>query len=198
MSVHAQSQDGSVILPTLMESSPLEEGHRERPPRQTRSTRTYKHARALNGRAVERTQIHTDRKGGRKKKNPPPRLPQREIWGHHSLVALKCQDKGGDGARSMFVYLQTGIGSGSDGEWKKKTGTHLLTQNTTSTINASLTEVCVCAVRGRVVRRVLMENNTRILSPMLIFCISHLQVVVTLLTFQAYKRLFPPRGGWTS
>lgn len=78
---------------------------------------------------------------------------------------------------------------------KKNRDTFADTKHTTSTINASLTEVCVCAVRGRVVRRVLMENNTRILSPMLIFCISHLQVVVTLLTFQAYKRLFPPRGG---
>lgn len=145
MSVHAQSQDGSVILPTLMESSPLEEGHRERPPRQTRSTRTYKHARALNGRAVERTQIHTDRKGGRKKKNPPPRLPQREIWGHHSLVALKCQDKGGDGARSMFVYLQTGIGSGSDGEWKKKQG-HICWHKTLQAQLMQVWQRCVCVL----------------------------------------------------
>lgn len=35
---------------------------------------------------------------------------------------LKCQEKGGDGgAGSMFAYLQTGIRSSSDGEWKKNT-----------------------------------------------------------------------------
>lgn len=39
-------------------------------------------------------------------------------------MALKCQDKGGDGgAGSVFAYLQTGIRSSSDGEWKK-TQTH--------------------------------------------------------------------------
>lgn len=49
---------------------------------------------------------------------------------HHSLVALKCQDKGGaGGAGSLFVYLQTGTGSGSFSEWKK-TETHLQTPNT--------------------------------------------------------------------
>lgn len=33
------------------------------------------------------------------------------------MVALKCQDKGGDsGAGSMFVYLQKGITSSGDSE----------------------------------------------------------------------------------
>lgn len=58
-------------------------------------------------------------------------------------MALKCQDKGGDGgADSMFVYLQTGIRSGSYGE---KTETHSQTKR--QPITSHLMEVwqgCMC------------------------------------------------------
>lgn len=72
-------------------------------------------------------------------------------------MALKCQDKGGDGgagvgAGSMLAYLQTGIRSGRDGEWRKikkpKTFTDTKHQATARTFNACLTDVYVFAHVG--------------------------------------------------
>lgn len=86
-------------------------------------------------------------------------------------MALKCQDKGGDsGAGSMCVYLQTGIGSGSSGEWKK-TEAHSQMQ-TTNPKQARLMQVrqmCTCVCMWAGVRRVLIENNIMILSSKVMF-----------------------------
>lgn len=80
-------------------------------------------------------------------------------------MALKCQDKDGDGgAGSMCVYLQTGMGSGSDDECKKKKQKHI-GRHKRPTHNESSSGVCVFA-SGQMLAG---------------------QVVVTSLTFQAYK-----------
>lgn len=162
---------------------------------------TYKDAHTLNGWEVERQR---DSQTGRENHsmsrsqlhNPPSSvsltLPSHtEIWGHHSVVAVKCEEKGGDNVTGCTsVYLQTGTGSGKD----RKKKTHQKDQPIASTFNANLTGVCACVDGvgwgvGRCFRRMLIENNTAITFPMEIF-ICHLQAVVTSLTFQSYKWVF--------
>lgn len=77
-----------------------------------------------------------------------------QIWGHHSLLAVKCQDKGGDGSMLCTCRQESDWAATMSG---KSTNT-FVDKPTTSTFNASLTAESVRLWEG--VGRVLIENNS--------------------------------------